>query len=149
MRKIASRIGHGQSIFSVRIPSPSSAVTTTSTAPTTILFWFYDTFLPVPPHPCIGNPVFLILPAIVVLDLLMPLGIWLTRRSLGGSGQLPGVFPAVDLHLLVVWRALDWVVLATGVDLLIIGTVPYLDVVEYLDSTNFCATTSIGPSEHT
>jgi hypothetical protein len=29
------------------------AVITTSTALTTIAFWFYDVFLPGPPHPCI------------------------------------------------------------------------------------------------
>jgi len=116
-------------------------VITTSTALTTIAFWFYEIFLPGPPHPYIGILVFLILPAIFVLGLLlMPLGIWLRRRTLRGSGQLPGVFPAIDLHLPVVRRALQWVVVATGVNLLIVGTASYRGV-QYLDSTNFCGTT--------
>ena len=81
--------------------SLTGAVITTSTALTTIAFWFYEIFLPGPPHPYIGILVFLILPAIFVLGLvLIPLGIWLRRRSLRGSGQLPAVFPAIDLRLL-------------------------------------------------
>ena len=55
----------------------TGAVVTTSTALTTIAFWFYDIFLPGPPHPYIGLLVFLILPGIFVLGLLLiPLGIW-------------------------------------------------------------------------
>jgi len=119
----------------------TGAVITTSTALTTIAFWFYEIFLPGPPHPYIGILVFLTLPAIFVLGLLLiPLGIWLRRRSLGGSGQLPAVFPAIDLRLPVVRRTLEWVVVATGINLLIIGTASYRGV-EYLDSTNFCGTT--------
>ena len=73
----------------------TGAVVTTSTALTTIAFWFYDVFLPGPPHPYIGLLVFLMLPGIFVLGLLLiPLGIWLRRRSLRGSGNLPGTYPA-------------------------------------------------------
>src|SRR6202167_1054134 len=121
--------------------SLTGAVITTSAALTTIAFWFYEIFLPGPPHPYIGILVFLTLPSIFVLGLLLiPLGIWLRRRSLRGSGQLPAVFPAIDLRLPVVRRTLEWVVVATGINLLIIGTASYRGV-EYLDSTNFCGTT--------
>src|ERR1700674_4058159 len=114
----------------------TGAVVTTSTALTTIAFWFYDVFLPGPPHPYIGLLVFLILPAIFVLGLLLiPLGIWLRRRSLLASGSLPGVYPAVDLGLPVVRRTLEWVALATLLNLLIIGTASYRGVA-YMDSTN-------------
>src|SRR5580698_1224221 len=117
------------------------AVITTSTALTTVAFWFYDIFLPGPPHPYIGLLVFLILPGIFVLGLLlMPLGIWLRRRSLRGSGSLPGTYPAVDLRLPVVRRTLEWVALATILNLLIIGTASYRGV-QYMDSTSFCGTT--------
>ncbi len=85
----------------------TGAVLTTSTALTTIAFWFYDVFLPGPPHPYIGLLIFLILPGIFVLGLLLiPLGIWLRRRSLRGSGQLPEIYPAIDLGLPVVRRTL-------------------------------------------
>src|SRR6201981_3678514 len=88
----------------------TGAVITTSTALTTVAFWFYDIFLPGPPHPYIGLLIFLILPGIFVLGLLLiPLGIWLRRRSLLGSGQLPGIYPAVDLGLPVVRRTFEWV----------------------------------------
>jgi hypothetical protein len=121
--------------------SLTGAMITTSTALTTIAFWFYEIVLPGPPHPYIGILVFLTLPAIFVFGLLLiPVGIWLRRRSLRGSGDLPGVFPTVDLHLPVVRRTLEWVAVATGINLLIIGTASYRGV-EYLDSTNFCGTT--------
>jgi hypothetical protein len=119
----------------------AGAVVTTSTALTTIAFWFYDVFLPGPPHPYIGLLVFLILPGIFVLGLLLiPLGIWLRRRSLRGTGHLPQIYPAIDLQLPVVRRTLEWVVVATVINLLIVGTASYRGV-EYMDSTSFCGTT--------
>jgi hypothetical protein len=119
----------------------TGAVITTSTALTTIAFWFYDIFLPGPPHPYIGLLVYLILPGIFVLGLLLiPIGIWVRRRKLLGSGQLPAIYPAIDLTLPVVRHTLEWVGLATMVNLLIIGTASYRGV-EYMDSTNFCGTT--------
>jgi len=119
----------------------TGAVITTSTALTTIAFWFYDMFLPGPPHPYIGLLIFLILPGIFVLGLvLIPIGIWLRRRSLRHSGTLPGAFPAIDLRLPVVRRTLEWVALATLLNLLIIGTASYRGV-QYMDSASFCGTT--------
>jgi hypothetical protein len=119
----------------------TGAVITTSTALTTIAFWFYDIFLPGPPHPYIGLLVFLILPGIFVLGLLLiPLGIWLKRRSLLGTGQLPQIYPAINLQLPVVRRTLEWVVVATALNLLIVGTASYRGV-EYMDSVSFCGTT--------
>jgi hypothetical protein len=119
----------------------SGAVVTTSTALTTIAFWFYDIFLPGPPHPYIGLLVYLILPGIFILGLLLiPLGIWLRRRSLRASGTLPAVYPAIDLRLPVVRHTLEWVACATIANLLILGTASYRGV-EYMDSANFCGTT--------
>jgi len=119
----------------------TGAVVATSTALTTIAFWFYDMFLPGPPHPYIGLLIFLILPGIFVLGLLLiPLGIWLKRRKLRTSGELPVVFPAISLQLPVVRRTLEYVAFATLLNLLIIGTASYRGV-EYMDSTNFCGTT--------
>lgn len=119
----------------------TGAVVTTSTALTTIAFWFYDVFLPGPPHPYIGLLVYLILPGIFVLGLLLiPIGIVLRRRSLLGSHTLPGTYPAIDLRLPVVRRTLEWVGFATVVNLLIIGTASYRGV-EWMDSDQFCGTT--------
>jgi nitrate/TMAO reductase-like tetraheme cytochrome c subunit len=119
----------------------TGAVITTSTALTTIAFWFYDFFLPGPPHPYIGLLVYLILPGIFILGLLLiPLGIWVRQRKLRGSGALPEVFPAIDLRLPVVRRTLEWVAFATALNLLILGTASYRGV-EYMDTTSFCGTT--------
>ena len=114
---------------------------TTSTVLTTIAFWFYEIFLPGPPHPYIGILFFLIFPGLFVFGLLLiPLGIWLRRRTLHVSGTLPKTFPPVDLHLPVVWRTLEWVALATMLNLLIVGTAAYRGV-EYMDTQNFCGAT--------
>ncbi len=119
----------------------TGAVLTTSTALTTIAFWFYEVFLPGPPHPYIGLLIFLILPGIFVLGLLLiPLGIWLRRRSLTASGTLPSVFPAIDLGLPVVRRTLEYIAAATVLNLLIFGTASYRGV-QYMDSTEFCGQT--------
>ncbi|HEY6301849.1 MAG TPA: hypothetical protein VIX14_02175 [Terriglobales bacterium] len=102
----------------------TGAVVTTSTALTTTAFWFYEVFLPGPPHPYIGLLVFLILPGIFILGLVMiPLGIWLRRRSLRERGELPVIFPAIDLGLPVVRRTLGYVALATLLNLLIVENI--------------------------
>jgi hypothetical protein len=119
----------------------TGAVVTTSAALTTIAFWFYEVFLPGPPHPYIGLLVFLILPGIFVLGLLLiPFGIWLRRRSLRESGELPTIFPAIDLGLPVVRRTLEYVVAATLLNIFIFGTASYRGV-QYMDSTSFCGKT--------
>jgi len=121
--------------------SLTGAVITTSTALTTIAFWFYEIFLPGPTHPYIGLLVYLTLPGVFVLGLLLiPLGIWLRRRSLQGSGTLPGIYPAIDLGLPVVRRTFEWVAVASVLNLLIIGTAAYKGV-EYMDKVSFCGTT--------
>jgi hypothetical protein len=72
--------------------------------------------------------------------LLIPIGIWLRRRRLRASGNLPVTFPAIDPHLPVVRRTFEYIALATMLNLLIIGTASYRGV-QYMDSTNFCGTT--------
>ena len=119
----------------------TGAVITTSTAFTTIAFWFYDVFLPGPPHPYIGLLVFLILPGIFVLGLLLiPLGIWIRHRKLHSTGNLPTEYPDIDLRIPVVRHTLEYVALATVLNLIIVGTASYRGV-EYMDSVNFCGKT--------
>ena len=119
----------------------AGAVITTSTALTTVAFWFYEIFLPGPPHPYIGILFFLIFPGIFILGLLLILvGILLRLRSLRASGKLPKTFPAIDLHLPVVRRTFGWVALATGINLLIVGTASYRGV-QYMETQNFCGAT--------
>src|SRR6516164_8203437 len=78
-------------------------VLTTSSAITLIGFWIYDFALPGPPHPYVGILLFLILPAVFILGLLLiPIGILLRRRKLRQAGELPSVYPAVDLKTPIV-----------------------------------------------
>src|SRR5579863_6324281 len=78
--------------------SLAGAVITTSTALATVAFWFYEIFLPGPPHPYIGILFFLIFPGIFVLGLLLiPVGILLRLRGLRAIEKLPKTFPAIDL----------------------------------------------------
>ena len=73
-------------------------VLTTSSAITLVGFWMYDFMLPGPPHPYVGILLFLILPGVFVLGLtLIPIGIVLRRRQLRLAGELPNVYPAIDL----------------------------------------------------
>jgi hypothetical protein len=117
------------------------AVVTTSTALTTIAFWFYDVLMPGPPHPYVGLLIFLILPGIFVFGLLLiPFGIWVRRRRLRLRGELPAIFPAIDLGLPVVRHTLEYVAAATVLNLFIVGTASYRGV-EYMDSTTFCGKT--------
>jgi hypothetical protein len=116
-------------------------VLTTSSALTLIAFWFYDFFLPGPPHPYVGILIFLILPGIFVLGLLLiPFGIWLRKRALHERAELPNDYPAIDLRIPSVRRASEYVALATVANFVIIGTASYRGV-EYMDTTNFCGTT--------
>jgi hypothetical protein len=119
----------------------TGAVITTSTALTTIAFWFYEIVLPGPPHPYIGLLFFLVFPGIFIFALLLvPLGIWIRRRTLRAAGTLPKTYPSIDLQLPVVRRTLAYVAAATALNLLIVGTASYRGV-EYMDSTSFCGTT--------
>jgi len=121
--------------------SLAGVVLTTSSALTLIAFWFYDFLLPGPPHPYVGILIFVILPGIFVVGLLLiPLGIWLRRRSLAGTGDLPEIYPAVDLNMPEVRMGFLYVAAATVANLLIIGTASYRGV-EYMDTTVFCGNT--------
>ena len=121
--------------------SLSGVVLTTSSALTLIAFWFYDFLLPGPPHPYIGILLFLILPGIFVIGLLLiPLGIWLRRRALRARGQLPQIYPAIDLRQPMVRQSLLLVSIATFLNVLIFGTASYRGVA-YMDSAQFCGQT--------
>ncbi len=119
----------------------TGAVLTSTAALTMMAFWVYDVLLPGPPHPYIGVLIFLILPGIFVLGLLLiPLGIWIRRHGLHRKGELPDVFPKIDLSVPMVRRAFWQVSIATVINLMIMGTASYRGVA-YMDSTQFCGTT--------
>ncbi len=116
-------------------------VLTTSSAVTLIGFWIYDFILPGPPHPYIGILIFLLLPGVFLLGLiLLPIGILLRRRKLMAAGELPSVYPAIDLKTSMVRNGIVFVGLATVVNLMIFGFASYRGV-SYMDTTTFCGQT--------
>ena len=116
-------------------------VLTTSSAITLIAFWVYDFLLPGPPHPYVGILIFLILPGLFILGLLLiPLGIFLRRRKLRDAGELPTVYPEVDLKAPVVQHAVLFICGATLLNILIFSFASYKGV-SYMDSTTFCGKT--------
>ena len=113
-------------------------VLTTSSAITLIGFWMYDFMLPGPPHPYVGILLFLILPGVFVLGLLLiPIGIGLRRRQLQQIGDLPTVYPAIDLKTPMVRNSLLFIGFATILNVMIFGLASYKSV-SYMDSKEFC-----------
>src|SRR4029077_3116537 len=81
---------------------------------------------------------FVVLPALFVFGLLLiPAGIWRTRRRLGRGGALPETYPHIDLRAPVVQNTFALVGFATVLNVGILGTASYRSV-EYMDSTQFC-----------
>ena len=116
-------------------------VLTTSSALTLIGFWIYDFVLPGPPHPYVGILLFLILPGLFILGLLLiPIGILLRRRKLLRAGELPAVYPEIDLRVPMVRNSLLFIVVATLLNVMIFGFASYRGV-SYMDTTAFCGLT--------
>lgn len=116
-------------------------VLTTSSAITLIGFWIYDFVLSGPPHPYVGILIFLILPGLFLLGLvLIPIGILLRRRKLRAAGQLPTLYPAIDLGTPVVRSSLLFIAAATVLNVLIFSFASYRGVA-YMDSASFCGQT--------
>jgi nitrate/TMAO reductase-like tetraheme cytochrome c subunit len=120
------------------------AVLTTSAALTMIGFWLLEALYTKALPPYAGIIVYLVLPGFFVFGLvLMPAGVVFRRRSLKHAGTLPREYPKIDLQHPTLRRAAVLITIATGLNVLILGTASYLGV-EYMDSTQFC-----GKSCHT
>jgi nitrate/TMAO reductase-like tetraheme cytochrome c subunit len=116
-------------------------VLSTSSAITLIGFWIYDFILPGPPHPYVGILIFLILPGVFVLGLLlMPIGIYFRRRKLRANGELPSIYPEIDLKTTMVRNGLFFIGFATVLNIMIFGFASYRGV-SYMDTTTFCGQT--------
>ncbi|HEY2120800.1 MAG TPA: NapC/NirT family cytochrome c [Candidatus Acidoferrum sp.] len=127
--------------FSQNFISLLGVVLTTSSAITLVAFWVYDFILPGPPHPYVGILLFLLLPGFFVLGLvLIPVGILLRRRKLLAAGEVPAIYPEIDLKLPMVRNSLMFVALASFLNVLIFGFASYRGV-SYMDSTTFCGQT--------
>src|SRR5580692_1890226 len=112
---------------------------TTASALTLIGFWVVAVFgHGGSANPYVGIIFDLCLPALFVLGLcLIPLGIWWKKQSLRATGQLPTEYPAVDLRNPVYRRTLGFVLLATAINFVIVGTASYRGVAQ-MDKPSFC-----------
>jgi nitrate/TMAO reductase-like tetraheme cytochrome c subunit len=112
---------------------------TTASAMTLIGFWIVDIFgHGGSSNPYVGIIFDLCLPALFVLGLLLiPLGMWIRHRRLKTAGQLPEVYPTIDLADPVFRHGTGFVLVATCINFIIVGTASYRGVA-YMDTPNFC-----------
>jgi hypothetical protein len=112
---------------------------TSAAAFTMIGFWVVDFF----GHGGSSNPYLglifdVFLPGLFVLGLvIIPLGILWKRSRLKAAGQVPSIYPEVDLRDPSFRHGIDYVVVATFINFVIVGTASYR-AVAYMDTPNFC-----------
>jgi nitrate/TMAO reductase-like tetraheme cytochrome c subunit len=112
---------------------------TSASALTLIGFWVVSIF----GHGGSNNPYLgiifdLCLPALFILGLLIiPVGMWLRHRHLRTLDRLPAVYPKIDLADPVFRHGIDFVIVATCINFVIVGTASYRGVA-YMDTPNFC-----------
>jgi nitrate/TMAO reductase-like tetraheme cytochrome c subunit len=92
-------------------------------------------------NPYLGLIVDVALPGLFILGLLIiPVGIYLRRAALKKSGTIPSLFPAIDFRDPIFRHGVDYVVIATFVNFVIVGTATYRGV-SYMDQPSFCGQT--------
>jgi nitrate/TMAO reductase-like tetraheme cytochrome c subunit len=72
--------------------------------------------------------------------MLIPIGILVRRHRLLVAGELPSVYPAIDLKMPMVRNGLLFVAVATFLNIMIFGFASYQGV-SYMDTTTFCGQT--------
>ena len=111
---------------------------TTASGVTMIGYWVVELFGRRDSNPYLGIIFFLILPAIFIAGLvLIPIGVFMRRKKLQKAGQIPAVFPKIDLNDRMFRHGLDIVLLATIVNLLVVSIASYRGAA-YMDSPQFC-----------
>jgi nitrate/TMAO reductase-like tetraheme cytochrome c subunit len=92
-------------------------------------------------NPYIGLIVDLGLPGLFILGLLLiPAGMLLRQRQLKAAGTIPSIYPEVDLKDPAFRHGIDFVVVATFINFIIVGTAAYRGV-SYMDQPSFCGQT--------
>ncbi|HXE74758.1 MAG TPA: NapC/NirT family cytochrome c [Candidatus Xenobia bacterium] len=120
--------------------SQFGVVLTTSSAVTLISFYTTD-FFGIHVSPYWGIIGYLMLPGVFVFGLLLiPAGIWRRYRSEKGAGALPLEYPQIDLRDPRLRETLLFVLIMTGINLIIFLTASYKGV-HYMDSVQFCGQT--------
>jgi len=112
---------------------------TTASAMVLIGFWVVAFF----GHGASSNPYLgiifdLILPGIFIAGLaLILVGILMRRRDLVATKQVPSFFPEISINDPVFRRGIDFVIVATCINFIIVGTASYRGVA-YMDTPSFC-----------
>jgi nitrate/TMAO reductase-like tetraheme cytochrome c subunit len=92
-------------------------------------------------NPYLGILFDLLLPGVFVMGLVLILiGILVRRTYLVSTDQAPSFFPEVSIHDPVFRRGLDFVVVATFINFIIVGIGCYRGVA-YMDTVSFCGNT--------
>ncbi len=92
-------------------------------------------------NPYLGIIFDLILPGVFIFGLvLIPVGILWRRRHLKALGQVPSIYPEVNFSDPAFRHGIDFVVIATFINFVIVGTATYRGVA-YMDTPNFCGQT--------
>jgi nitrate/TMAO reductase-like tetraheme cytochrome c subunit len=115
---------------------------TTASAMTLVGFWVVDIFgRGGSSNPYLGILIDLCLPALFLFGLLLiPLGMGLRRRSLRKLGRLPVAYPKIDLADPIFRHGIEFVLAATFINFIIVGTASYRGVA-YMDTPSFCGQT--------
>src|ERR1700747_1216096 len=72
---------------------------TSAAGVTMIGYWLVELFWRSNDNPYLGIIFFLILPALFILGLvLIPIGVFVRRKKLQQTGQIPAEFPKIDLN---------------------------------------------------
>jgi hypothetical protein len=115
---------------------------TSASALVLIGFWIVDVFgHGGSQNPYLGIILDLFLPGLFILGLaLIPVGMWLRQRHLKSLGQVPSAYPEIDLREPGFRHGIEFVVAATFINFVIVGTATYRGVA-YMDQPSFCGQT--------
>ncbi len=113
---------------------------TTASAITWWTFWIMDLVSNALNNPYLGLIFFFLLPILFIFGLiLIAIGVYLRREKLRKAGLVPTAYPTLDLNNPVFRHGIIIVLVATVVNLVIVGTSTY-EGVSYMDSAQFCGT---------
>ncbi len=118
-----------------------TGVVLTTTSGITLVITFASLIFGFQPNPYAGIVVFMILPTIFAVGLvLIPMGIFRDYRRKGRSGELPAIYPKVDLTHGEVRRTVIFVAIMTAINVPILAIASYSGTV-FMESTQFCGQT--------
>lgn len=111
---------------------------TTAAGVTMIGYWLLEWLGRPNENPYLGIIFFLILPAVFIGGLaLIPVGMYLRRKALQKTREIPAEFPKVDFNDRIFRHGVDIVLVATIVNLLVVSIASYRGAA-YMDSPQFC-----------